>query len=302
MNFNQLKYIVAVADEKNISRAAQKLYISQPSLSQCIRSIEEEYSIKLFDRSKSPITLTYAGEVFVEWARNVLFSSEQLRQKMFDISKQKSFKLVIGITPYRSTYVLPPVIAQLKLKYPDCYVVVEEYPTTILHKLLEEHKIDILIDTPHPDTISYTSIPLVREDIILGVPSDWKVSVKNCGNDKFVKLSDFKESPFILLSEEQLLGKLARDLCFKDGFKPIVALECHNIETAYSMVKAKNGVTFVPEMFVRFQGDDKYVNYYRIEGYEPDRQFCVVYSNERYLPEAAKDFIEILRNYLIKKN
>ncbi len=302
MNFNQLQYIVTVAEEKNISRAAQKLFISQPSLSQCIQNIEQEYHIKLFDRSKTPLKLTYAGEVFVDWAKNVLFSAEQLKQQMSDISKEKSFKLVIGISPYRSTYVLPPVIGELKSKYPDCHIVIEEHPTTILHELFEDRKIDILIDTPHPDTVAYTSIPLINEDILLGVPSDWHVNVIQQDVYPLINLSEFKDKPFILLSKEQLFGKLARNLCLKNGFKPVVALECHNIETAYSMVKEKNGVTFVPEMFVKYQKPDSDVKYYKIKGFEPERQFCVIYSNERYLPEAAKDFIEILRNYLLKKN
>ena len=131
MNLNQLKYIVAIADELNISKAAQKLYVSQPSLSQCVQNIERELGTKIFDRSTTPLKITYAGDVYINWARKILNSTEEINRQIADISGLKNIKLSIGISPYRSTCILPPVIKQFKKLYPDCYIVVEEHPTTV---------------------------------------------------------------------------------------------------------------------------------------------------------------------------
>ncbi len=290
MNLNQLKYIVAIADELNISKAAQKLYVSQPSLSQCIQNIENELGTKIFDRSTTPLKITYAGEVYVNWARNILNSSEEINRQIADISGQKNIKLVIGISPYRSTCILPSVIKQFKELYPQSYILIEEHPTSILHSLMDDGKIDLLIDTPHPDTIDYTSIPLIKENIFLEVPDSWDVL------EDEIDLKEFSEKPFIMLSKEQLLGKAARDYCLKNGFEPKIVLECHTIETAHSFVKQGLGAAFVPELFMKYWDDGK--NYYKIKGFSPDRQFCVIYSNKRYLPDASKDFIKILDDFL----
>ena len=291
MNLNQLKYIVAIADELNISKAAQKLFVSQPSLSQCVQNVERELGTKIFDRSTTPLKITYAGEVFIKWARKTLNSTEEINRKIADISGLKNIKLSIGISPYRSTCILPPVITEFKKLYPQCYIVVEEHPTTILHSMMDEGKIDILIDTPHHNTIDYTSIPLIKENILLDVPKDWNIK----GDE--VELSEFADKPFVMLANEQLLGRISRDLCLQNGFEPKISWECHTVETAHAFVAEGLGVSFVPELFVKYW-NKKDTNYYKVKNCQPVREFCVVYDNRKYLPLAVQDFIKVLDDFL----
>ncbi len=291
MNLNQLKYIVAIADELNISKAAQKLYVSQPSLSQCVQNIERELGTKIFDRSTTPLKITYAGEVYINWARKILNSTEEISRQIADISGLKNIKLTIGISPYRSTCILPPVIKQFKKLYPDCYIVVEEHPTTVLHSMMDEGKLDILIDTPHHNNVDYTSIPLLKENILIDVPKNWDVS----GDE--VELSEFADKPFVMVANEQLLGRLSRDLCVKNGFEPKISLECHTVETAHAFVAQGLGASFVPELFVKYW-DKKDTNYYKIKNCQPVREFCVIYDNRKYLPLAVQDFIKVLDDFL----
>ncbi len=291
MNINQLKYIVTIADELNISKAAEKLYVSQPSLSQCIASVEKDLGTKLFERNRTPLKITYAGEMYINWARGVLNSYDDIHKVITDISEQKNIKLVIGISPYRSTCILPKVIKQFKQKYPESYIVVEEHPTTMLHSIMDEGKMDLLIDTPHPNTIDYTSIPLIKENILIDVPKSWNIKGEE------VNLSEFVEKPFVMLAHEQLLGRISRDLCIKNGFEPKILLECHTVETAHAFVAQGLGASFVPELFVK-HWDKKDTNYYRIKNCQAVREFCVIYDNKKYLSEPAKYFIKILNDFL----
>ncbi len=290
MNINQLKYIVTIANEQNISKAAEKLYISQPSLSQCIHNIEKELGTKLFDRTKTPLKITYAGEVYIEWAKKVLNSYNEINTKIADISGQTNIRLIIGISSYRSTCILPPVIKEFKKIYSKCHIIIEEHPTPILHNMLDEDKIDLLIDTPHPDTTIYKSIPLINENILLEVPEDWHFKGKE------INLSDCADKPFIMLSKEQLLGQISRELCLKNNFEPNIALECHNIETAHAFVSQGLGAAFVPELFVKYRNQK--TNFYKIKGFKIDRKFCVIYNKKKYLPKASEDFINILNQFL----
>ncbi len=287
MNLNQLKYITVTAEELNISKAAEKLYISQPSLSKSIKMLEEELGTEIFTRK--PFQLTYAGEIFVKWANQVLTSHKHLSQRISDIVNEKEIKLTIGMSPFRSTSLLPQIISKFKEEYPDCNLALEEHPTDILHKMLEEEKIDIMIDIPYGDPSNYESIIIAKEKILLGLPADWIYTKQKA------EIKDFSDKPFIMLTERQYLGKLGRRICLKSGFSPKIFMECHNLETAYSMIKQGFGLSFIPEMFAKNLADNDKMKCLEIDNYNPEREIAVVYNKNNYLPKPAKRLIEILK-------
>ncbi len=294
MNTTQLKYIVKVAEEMSFSKAAQKLYISQPSLSQSIQLLEKEYGAKFFTRK--PLKLTYAGEIFIDWARQVLSSGAQVHQKISDIISQKSSKLVIGISTYRSTYILPAVIAKFKKELPNCKIIIEEHPSNILQQYMDNGRIDLLIDIPSEDKYSYTSISLANEKLLVAVPSNWDVEFEQTHGYPQIDLYTLRDKQFILLSEYQRVGKIARKLCANCQFAPEISLECHNIETACAMVAEGLGVSFIPELFVKNYTHNSNVKFYAIKKFLPEREIAAVYNKNRYLTFAAKRFIELLKD------
>ena len=299
MNLNQLKYIITVAEELNISQAAQKLFISQPSLSQSIQFLEKELGASIFERK--PLRLTYAGEIFVDWAKKVLSTEFEMKQRIADINPQENIKITIGVAPYRSTYVLPPIISEFKCAHPHCNILIEEHSTDILKVMLDEEKIDLLIDTPHTDTFSYESIPVMRERILLGVPSSWQLNFEDDADFPVIDLALLKDKPFVLVTKFQLLGKIARNVCNQKGFIPNIVLECHNIETAYSMMMEGMGATFVPELYVKHAGASERIKIYKIKDAYPDREIALIYNKGRYLPRPADTFIKLLKTRLEKQ-
>lgn len=287
MNLNQLKYISVTAEELNISKAAEKLYISQPSLSKSIKMLEDEIGADIFTRK--PFQLTYAGQIFIKWANQVLLSHKQVSQRIADIVNEKEVKLTIGMSPYRGTFLLPDIAAKFKEEYPECNLTLEEHPTDILHKMLDEEKIDLMIDIPYGDPANYESIVVAREKILLGIPRQWGY------NKKIADLTDFKDKPFIMLTEHQFIGKLTRKLCLKSGFNPKIFMECHNLETVYSMIKRGFGVSFIPEMFIKNIEKSCEMECYEIKDFYPEREIAVVYNKNKYLPKPAIRLIEILK-------
>ena len=296
MNTTQLKYIVKVAEEKSFSKAAQKLYISQPSLSQSVQLLENEFGTKFFTRR--PLKLTYAGEVFISWAKEVLSSGEQVHQKISDIVSQKSSKLVIGISTYRSTCILPEVIAKFKNELPNCKIIIEEHPSDILQQYMDDGKIDLLIDVPSEDKDLYTSISLANERLLIAIPSCWEIEYEQTESYPLIDLLKLQDKQFILLSERQRVGKIARKLCAQCQFEPDVSLECHNIETACAMVSEGLGVAFIPELFVKNNTYNSNVKFYAIKNFLPEREIAAVYNKNRYLPIAAEKFIELLKDFI----
>ena len=144
MNWNQLQYVITIAEEKSITKAAQKLYISQPSLSLSIQALEKETGIPLFERNRGEMKLTYAGSLFYEWAISTLHSHTQLEWKLGDIVSGSRTLIRLGLSPHRSERLLAPVLERFYSMYENCDIQIIEQPTYILRQMLEEDKLDLI--------------------------------------------------------------------------------------------------------------------------------------------------------------
>lgn len=300
MNWNQLQYVVTIAEEKNITKAARKLFISQPSLSLSIQSLERELNITLFERSHGTITLTYAGTLFYEWALSSLHSKNQLDIKLNDISNEKRNLIRLGISPHRSLVMLPSVLECFYQAFPNCEIQLIEKPTYILKNYIETNQIDFMIDVPHPDTINYQSDLLTREKIILAVPSCWSSQFPFFYGGKQdpemdVSLSDLDSYPFIMLSADHILGNMSRKMCESASFYPNIRISCENIETAMSLVNRQLGISFVPEIFKK--QPDKYpcVHYFSIKQFHHTRDICLVYPRNRYKHTQLSKLLQLFK-------
>ena len=176
MNWNQLQYVITIAEEKSITKAAQKLYISQPSLSLSIQALEKETGIPLFERNRGEMKLTYAGSLFYEWAISTLHSHTQLEWKLGDIVSGSRTLIRLGLSPHRSERLLAPVLERFYSMYENCDIQIIEQPTYILRQMLEEDKLDLILDISSPDTINYESELLVKESFVLAIPDSLRSS------------------------------------------------------------------------------------------------------------------------------
>jgi DNA-binding transcriptional LysR family regulator len=158
MNWNQLQYIVTTAQEKSITKAARKLFISQPSLTLSIQNLEKELGVELFERSRGSLTLTYAGQLFYDWALSTLHSREKLDARIGDIKDESSHLIRLGVSPHRSAILLPRILPRFYELFPHSEVFLEERPTYRLRTMLEEDQLDLIIDVPHPDSLNYQNI------------------------------------------------------------------------------------------------------------------------------------------------
>ena len=282
MNWNQLQYVITVADEKNITKAAKKLFISQPSLSLSIQSLEKELGAALFQRTRGEMALTYAGSLFYDWAASTLHSQGQLQMKLSDITNENRRLIRMGLSPHRSLIMLPAILEQFYADYPECEIHIVEKPTYILKKLLENHEID-MIDVPHPDTINFQSEQLTEERIVLAVPSRF------CQKEDFPKdeqgsvaLCDLGSYPFILLSSDQILGSMSRKMCESASFYPNIRLICENVETALTLAGRQLGITFVPEILAAQKKFVPAVSYFPVQQFHDTRPLCLIFHRNSY--------------------
>lgn len=292
MELRQLQYAVQLAAEKNFSRAAKKLHIAQPSLSQQIAKLEKELGILLFQRNTNSVDLTYAGTIFTERAQKILDMTAQLRNEMDDISQMRKGRLMIGSLPITGSHVWPMVLPAFGQQYPDIEIVLVEETTTVLEQLTMSGQTDISLLTLPLEEHSLDYIPIIEEEIYLAVPPQHPLA----DSEDSVSLAKFAHEPFVFLKKGQGFRETSIKLCEDAGFSPNIVFESSNIETVQSLVAAGMGLAFVPRMVARAQWSQHVPKYLRIkEPYTPYRTIVIAYKKDRYVTKATEAFIRTIR-------
>ena len=289
MNLNQVKHVIEVAEEKSFTTAAQKLFISQPSLSKSIKLLEKELGTELFERN--PIKLTFAGKIFVEKAKKILAEIEDVKIEISDISNQSKTQLVIGVPSHRCYYFIPKILVKLNKEFPNCFIKIVEYPTHLLKTMIEDVKVDLFIGPVSPDNTNYISNHICDENVFIAYRNDLGI---NCQKEE-IDLKLFNNCHFIFLSEELSLGQIERKICEDNDITINSVIECHNAETALAMVREGLGVSFLPELFVKFLPKDDNICYKKIKRMEYKRNLSIFYKRDKYLIKPAKRFIELFK-------
>lgn len=304
MDFRQLQYMLKVAEERSFSKAAQKLYIAQPSLSQFIQKLEQQLGVELFDRSSTPLKLTYAGELYVETAKRILDLNDQLSQQMEDAANSKKGRLTIGLSPFRSAYVLPKILPLFQERFPGIEIALIEGTSTELEELALKGAADICIMALPIEDKLFSYEPILTEEILIVLPPNH--ALHNKSNIEFsnksyhpsLNLKLLSEESFIMLKQNQKLRQIAVNLCKLAGFKPKVVLESKSIETVHALALAGIGITFIPDTLTWSLHKQDYQMYYSIEELNARRTLVAAYRKGRYLSVAAREFIEIMKNIL----
>ncbi|WP_106767907.1 LysR family transcriptional regulator [Paenibacillus faecalis] len=299
MELRQLQYTLQIAADKNFSRAAEKLHIAQPSLSQQLSKLEKELGVLLFQRNTSTVELTHAGASFVEHAQKIMDAVEQLRQEMSDISQLRKGKVVVGSMPITGSHLLPRVLPAFKQSYPDIEITLLEDTSLNLEKLTASGKTDLsLLSLPLVEP-SLTWIPLGEETIDLAVPPQHRLALRAQNHPgEPVTLQELKDESFIVLKKGQGFRKLTFDLCRDAGFEPQVVFESSNIETIQSLVATGMGVTLVPHFIARAKRSEFIPVFLPLAEPVPSRTLVVAYRNGRYLSKAAEAFIETFKEVM----
>ncbi|CAM4402475.1 DNA-binding transcriptional LysR family regulator [Paenibacillus endophyticus] len=289
MELRQLNYVIQIASEKNFSRAAEKLHIAQPSLSQQLSKLEQEIGVLLFRRTTNSVELTQAGQVFVSKSQAILDAVEQLKQEMDDMAQMRRGRLVVGTLPITGSHILPMVLPVFGEQYPQIEVVLVEDTTAKLEQLTASGGTDLsLLSLPLIDN-SLSWEPFLEEEICLAVPPNHHLTKRIDPID----ISELEEEPFIGLKRGQGFRQITVDLCEQVGFSPRIVFESSNIETIQSLVAGGMGIAFVPQMLTRIKGS-QFAPVYLSLAQKPTRTLVIASRKGRYLSKASEAFIRTL--------
>jgi LysR family hydrogen peroxide-inducible transcriptional activator len=249
MEIHQLRYFVAVADEGSFSRAAAKVRVSQPSLSQQIRKLEAEVGQPLFDRLPRSVVLTEAGRCLIDYARQILASIGDARRCVDELKGEVAGKVAVGAIPTIAPYVLPELVVTFQKHYPDVTLEIVEDVTDAITRRIETGELDVALSStcrPSP-TLQRESVG--TEPLLALVPEKHPLAKKD-----LVEFDDLKSQRFLLLHEMHCLSQQVNHLLESRRLRPEVALAGSQLSTIANMVAASIGISIVPQMMVKYHG------------------------------------------------
>lgn len=294
MNSRQLQYAILLAETGNFSHVAKKLKITQPALSKQILALESELGTQLFDRTGSPITLTAAGQYFIREAKQILYKETQLLQSMEQFKSESKGRLTIGITPFRSAYLISTAIKQLREKFPDVEVRLVEKGNNLLKKDVIDGKFDFAIINLPVDESQTEIIPMEPDRLVLVMPKHFTDTYPYLNN---VDRIDFKECaniPFSVVGEGQEMRILFDKLCASAGIQPTIATEVVSLTTSWEMVNSGIAAALLPLQFVNTISSQDNIRIIELTNRITLRQPAIVYKRGHYLSDYAKYAISLL--------
>ena len=313
--FSKYKYVYAVYKEKNFTRAAEKLFISQPSLSFAIKKIEEEVGAPLFNRYGGKAELTEVGREYITACEQIMSAENDFSRKINDLYSLEAGSLTVGGSNFLSSSILPKIITRFSSLHPSIKVNLVEANSSVLKKMMHDEEIDIMIESFDSIEGLYEGEPLTSEKIFLCVPSSYainekfnrySITLKDVRNGKVktsnippINVKNFKNEKFVLLKNGNDMHDRAMRIFDHAGITPDVLLYVDQLNISYALAETGMGLCFVTDTLVKYGEAQSGVLFYNVEDYSPTRSLYVVYKHGRYCSSAMKKFIntavELLR-------
>ena len=295
MNLQQLEYILAVNNHRHFATAAEKCFVTQPTLSMMIQKLEDELGIKIFDRSKQPVVPTEVGVQLIEQAQSILHEVKKLRE-IADLEQSEiKGELRLAIIPTLAPYLMPLFIRSFSEKYPSVKLHISELTTEQIVQKLKQDQLDVAIMATPTSESSLLEDPLFFEEFVVYAAQEESIL-----NKKYVLSADIDVNRLVLLEEGHCLRSQILNLCaLKEsaGFVNNIFYEAGSIETLRRRVEANSGITILPELALKNLDEDQmsFVRFFRSPA--PVREVSLVTRRafvKKRLIEALK--VEILDN------
>ena len=298
MDLKQLEYIIKIAEENNITRAAEKLYITQSALNQQLLRLERELGTPLFYRSRTNWHPTEAGQVYVESAKKILQIKHETYSIISDIAATKKGSLSVGLTPGRGIDMFTAVYPAFHQQYPDITVEPREMSVRSQQHEIAQGRLDIgFMTLRESDRTGDVYQVIGREEFVLAIPEGHPLGAMAAPAGEPLAVMDLarlKYEPFVFMYRESTSRRLT-DAVFKEaGFAPSVLFETSSTATIANLVRSRICCGLIPLYYVRRQPEG-------IASFAPDRHpawdIAVSWRQGGYVSQAAREFIRLAAEY-----
>lgn len=297
MDFKQYQYVLKIAQLRNMTKAANELYISQPSLSHFIAKIEEELGTPLFNRNTTPISLTLAGEKYVETAKMILALNDRLRQEVSDIANEKKGVITVGMSHARASFFLPYIMPEFKEKYPGIHIRTVEVRSDLVEEYVAKGQCDLgILPLPISGKNDLEQEVICKEELVL-VSGKALPEGKKINGRPYVELGRCGDYPFALLKKGHGIRTAVDVLFMEHGIRPSSIFETTSNETAYRLSTVGMGLSIVPETTVILSQAIERPHLYALSPEGFYWEIGVIYQKKEVLTMAQKEFILLMQKH-----
>lgn len=302
MTDREYLYISTIAQCGSITKAAEKLFIAQPSLTQSLQRIESRYGTSFFRRGKSSLHLTEAGQRYLEAGEKIQKLYEEMVYQISSVSDVEQGQMNLGFTTFQGRMLLPEVLLRYRERFPRMTVNLFETSTGQLEQLVSEGRLDVaLIHTPFHD-LQFNQIPLYKEPFCLAIsPLDQGYETARECLDSFGQVTPelMNALRFVLPSTNYRIRQVAERVCATAGIVPKISYCTTNFLTSLSLVEKGLGATFVPLSYAKFYAPESSMLYIPFPPvWNATWELMAVYGEKRELPKAVLELIRIIQEYI----
>lgn len=290
MELKQLQYFMAICEELHFTRAAEKMGVSAPNISQQIRRLEEELGVLLFDRVGKTIVLTDAGAILREHGAAVFRHLQQAGDAIADLKQMQGGSLSIGVLPGDADLMFNAMLLNFHQTYPTISLSLLE--TTKVTEQVLDRSIDVGVTIGPVIDERLTTIPLFHEEFSLAVSMNDPLASEN-----FIPLNRLQGLRMVMFPGDHQCRKLIDRFCMDNGF----TLQSHLVTTTLSsllqMVQSGVGACVLPRLLLEnFHNPD--IKVVHLRNPTPSQDICLIYRSDRYVGYAMRTFIKTLRAYI----
>ena len=312
--FKYADYAYEVYKEKSFTKAAENLFISQPSLSLTIKKLENSLGAPIFDRSAREIVLTDIGEKYISAVLEIKNLEKSLRNEIDDLQKLKKGTITIGSTIFVSSYILPDILRKFKSIFPLIVINIIVEQSSVLENMLENGSVDFIIDNALLKQNQYQYIPVMKERILVAVPKAFAVNDKLKENEIFyseikrthnwyenkskINISELKKENFILLKHGNKMRKITNNIFKENNISPDVVYEFDHLMTSISYAEARFGICFLTDMVLKYAKKLKDISLYLPDTLHSERTLYIIRKQNKYHSFATNELIKCITDFL----
>ena len=308
IHMNEMNYVYEVYRQRSFSRAAKKLFISQPALSSTVKRVEKSLGAQIFDRSTIPLTVTPAGAYYIKSIESIMQINRNIESYFGDIRDMKTGSLAIGGSSYFCSFVLPAMIARFHRKHPAIQIDLFEGNVQELNRYLRDEQVDLVIETSdYAGECQIRTFPYRVEHSILAVPAacplnntlkGFQLREQDILDGSFlspeflpVPLEMFRDTPFVGMRPGNDMYVRAAMICRNAGFELTPVIMVDQILTGLNIAANGVGNFIVRSDAVRYYPMREKLVFYKLGDPLEARQISFLCKQERYLTAAMKGFL-----------
>lgn len=294
MNLKELEYLIAVDDERHFHRAAEKCFVSQPTLSGQLKKLEDELGVLLVERNNRQVSMTEVGKEIALRARTVIAGVKEIKTLAQTYHDPMVGELRVGIIPTVAPYLLPIIMQPLNKHFPKLKIWLYEYQTHVLLEKLRNADLDCLILALPIEKHEFIEQDLFREPFRLAVKKGQQLA-----KQKLINMSDIAHQELLLLEEGHCLREHVLDACVLAGVQEKGQYQATSLETLRHMIGEGMGMTLMPELAVptkTTKADS--IRYLEFSDPKPNRRIGMLYRKNSYREEMFDNISELIKTAL----